>query len=115
MKRLSWVLMVLISPSLSANNHIDQMTIKEKCSIWEQRGRELVHQYFDGVSKSQQYSVIESGDGDNEIKEVQKMQVDLVYNNYPKAENPYERIQLANINAKGMYDFCIDLYINEPK
>ena len=55
MKKLLIIIFLFTSTALLADTQISAMSINEKCKVWKQRASDLVFEYFDGVSREDQY------------------------------------------------------------
>lgn len=110
MKKILLILGILCSTSILAEDYVHLMTTHEKCSQWEERGRQIVTQLYEGVPIEAQYSLIERTGGGEDIVSLQKKQVKVIYDNVPKNFTIYSKINYAEHIAKLMYDQCTNLY-----
>lgn len=107
-----WLLPViaLYSGGVVAGDYVHLMTTEQKCHQWGERGKQIVHEFYRGVSREEMYRVIDSVTSEKEIADIQKTEVDAIYNNLPQTDNGYEQVMYAAHIEKAAYEQCQDLY-----
>ena len=114
MNRLLIIAVLFMPISLLADPQVSAMSIDEKCKVWEQRASDLVFEYFDGVSREDQYKKIDiAAKSDPEIELIMKKQVDGVYDHIPFVQNIEMRDYFQKGYAKEIYKTCINRYVTE--
>lgn len=114
MNRLLIIAVLFAPTTLLADTQVSAMSIDEKCKAWEKRASDLVFEYFDGVSREDQYKKIDiAAKSDPEIELIMKKQVDGVYDHIPFVQNIEMRDYLQEGYAKEVYKVCINRYISE--
>ena len=114
MKKLLIIVVLFAPTALLAETQVSAMSIDEKCKAWEKRASDLVFEYFDGVSREDQYKKIDiAAKNDPEIELIMKTQVDGVYDHIPFVQNIEMRDYFQEGYAKEVYKDCINRYISE--
>lgn len=105
------LLWVALSSVANASSDISNMSIQEKCSAWKNRSGQIVVEYFSGVTRDEQYSLIDKIAGSGENAALKKM-IDSVYDNIPFVQNIDQRNWYEKQYAESVYEMCIDKYVN---
>ena len=115
MKKILTAFMLLFFPLVAyAEIDIATMSIDEKCQIWKKRASDLVFEYFDGVTREEQYKKIDiAAKSDPEIELIMKKQVDGVYDHIPFVQNIEMRDYFQEGYAREIYKTCINRYVTE--
>lgn len=114
MNRLLIIAVLFVPITLLAGTQVSTMSIDEKCRVWEKRAGDLVFEYFDGVSREDQYKKINiAAKSDPEIELIMKKQVDGVYDHIPFVQNIEMRDYFQEGYAKEIYKSCITRYVTE--
>jgi len=114
MKKLLIIIGLFTPTALLADTQLPAMSIDEKCKVWEKRASDLVFEYFDGVSREDQYKKINiAAKSDPEIELIMKKQVDGVYDHIPFVQNIEMRDYFQKGYAKEIYKVCINRYVAE--
>lgn len=113
MKKILTAFMLLFFPLVAyAEIDIATMSIDEKCQIWKKRASDLVFEYFDGVTREEQYRKVDDiAKGDAESSKFMKAQIDGVYHNIPFVQSIELRDVYQTVYANEIYKFCIDKYV----
>ncbi len=114
MKKILTAFMLLFFPLVAyAEIDIATMSIDEKCQIWKKRATEIVDEYFEGVTKDEQYKIIDdiTTDEDEAENKFLKAQIDGVYDHIPFVQSKTMRDLYREAYANEIYKFCIDKYV----